>query len=149
MIAIDLSEDGPRIVALVGAREHVLKDGRFLRVSKWLKHFREIGSDRKKVYSTLLPRRFEKVKPLLDVVKIRFNVSEVQVLLEGLKPLLVIVDDKLYNEVEYPRKVKESRIKERHRRKLVLIADNIANYFRILYNNNPRRFREELERFEK
>lgn len=70
-------------------------------------------------------------------------------LLEGLKPLLVIVDDKLYNEVEYPRKVKESRIKERHRRKLVLIADNIANYFRILYNNNPRRFREELERFEK
>ncbi|RLF18854.1 MAG: hypothetical protein DRJ68_06570 [Thermoprotei archaeon] len=121
----------------------------FLEYSKWLKHFREIGSDRKKVYSTLLPRRFEKVKPLLDVVKIRFNVSEVQVLLEGLKPLLVIVDDKLYNEVEYPRKVKESRIKERHRRKLVLIADNIANYFRILYNNNPRRFREELERFEK
>ncbi|MHC1628001.1 MAG: hypothetical protein ACXQTI_04115 [Candidatus Nezhaarchaeales archaeon] len=149
MIAIDLSEDGRRVVALVGAREHLLKDGRFLKVSKWLKHFREIGSDRKKAYLSLLPRRFEKVESLLDVVKIRFNVSEIQAILEGLKTLLVIIDDKLYNEVEYPRKVKESRIKERHRRKLVLIADSIANYFRILYNSNPRRFREELERFEK
>jgi len=61
----------------------------------------------------------------------------------------VIIDDRLYNEIKHPRKVKESRVKERHRRKLVLIADSIANYFRVLCNSNPRKFREELERFEK
>jgi len=66
VVAIDLSEDGRRVVALVGAKEHLLKDSKFLRVSKWLKHFREIGSDRKKAYLTLIPRRFEKVKPLLN-----------------------------------------------------------------------------------
>ena len=59
----------------------------------------------------------------------------------------MIVDDKLYSTVEYPRKVRESRVREEHRRKLILVADNLANYFRILLNNNPRKFREELRRF--
>ena len=32
---------------------------------------------------------------------------------------------------------------------LMIIADNLANYFRILLKNDPKRFREELRRFEK
>ena len=120
VIAIDLSEDGPRVIALVGAKEHVLKDSTFLKATKWIKHFREIGSDRKKTYLSLFPRRFEKVKSSLDVVRIYFNVNKIQVIPKGLKPLLVIVDDKLYNGIQHPRKVKKSRIKERHRKWKIL-----------------------------
>jgi len=31
----------------------------------------------------------------------------------------------------------------------MLVADNLANYFRILLKNDPKRFRDELRRFEK
>jgi len=31
----------------------------------------------------------------------------------------------------------------------MMLADNLANYFRVLLKNNPRRFREELRRLEK
>ncbi len=59
------------------------------------------------------------------------------------------MDDKLYNKIKHPRKVRESRVKERHRKKLILIADNLANYFRILLKNNPKKFSKELSIFEK
>jgi len=148
-VAIDLSEDGPRVVALVGAREHVLKSSRFLRACKWVKHFREIGSDRKSSYLSAFPKRFEKLRPFLDIVRICLDAQAIQRIIDELGPRVVIVDDKLYNEIQHLRKVRESRVKERHRKVLTLIADNLANYFRLLLKSDPRRFREELERFEK
>ena len=134
---------------MVGTREHVLKSGRFLKAAKWLKHFREIGSDRKSSYLSTFPKRFEKLKPFLDIVRIRLDPRATQRIVEELEPLVVIVDDKLYNEIQHSRKVKESRVKERHRKMLTLIADNLANYFRTLLKNEPKRFGEELRRFEK
>jgi len=149
VLAIDLSEDGPRVIALIGAEEHVLKTASFLRATRWVRHFREIGSDRKRAYLSLIPKRLEKVKPFLEIIKIHRDVDTIQVVVKELKPILVIVDDKLYSKIQYFRKVKESRVKERHRKKLILIADNLANYFRMLLKNNPKKFKEELKRFEK
>jgi len=66
-----------------------------------------------------------------------------------LRPRVVLVDDRLYNHIEYQAKVKESGVKERHRRKPILLAGNLANHFKILLKSNYRRFRKELRRFEK
>ena len=46
-------------------------------------------------------------------------------------------------------KIKESNPKPRYMENLITIADNLANYFRILLKDNPRKFREELRKFEK
>ena len=40
-------------------------------------------------------------------------------------------------------------VKEKHRVRLTLIADNLANYFRTILKEKPKKFREELEKFEK
>ncbi len=45
--------------------------------------------------------------------------------------------------------VPESRIRLKHHVRLMLVADNIANYLRILLKNNPKKFRDELSRFER
>ena len=127
----------------------MLKDSRFLKATKWVKHFREVGSDRRKTYLSLFPRRLEKTKPFLDIIRVHLSIDRVQAVIEEYKPLLVIVDDKLYSKIQYFRKVKESRVRERHRKKLILIADNLANYFRILLKNNPKEFREKLREIEK
>ena len=76
-------------------------------------------------------------------------IGKINQLLSKIKPALSIVDDKLYSEVNYPIKLRESRVRKRHHENLVTIADNLANYFRILLKENPKKFREELRRFEK
>ena len=149
MAAVDLSEDGPRVIAVVAAREHVLKSSSFVKQLSRLKHVREVGSDRKARYISLVPRRVEKVLGLLEAVKICRDVACVEDTLRRLNPVVVLVDDKLFNSIGYPRKVRESSVRETHRRKLILLADNLANYFRVLLKNDPRRFREELRRLEK
>ncbi len=149
IIAIDLSEDGPRVIALVGAREHIIKTSRFIKSLSRLRHVREVGSDRKSRYISLIPKRIQRVKEILEIVRICRDLACVENTLKQLSPLVVLVDDKLYSYIKHPRKVKESSIKETHRKKLMLLADNLANYFRILLKSDPKRFREELKRFEK
>ena len=144
-----MSGDGAMVIAVVAAREHLLKRSDFLKAAKWVKHFREIGSDRKRFYLSTFPKRFRKLKPFLDITRICLNIRSTQDILNGLKPLVVIVDDKLYSKINHPRKVRKSRVKERHRRMLTLIADNLANYFRVLLKDNPERFLEELKKFDK
>ena len=63
--------------------------------------------------------------------------------------MAVIVDDKLYTVIEHPRRIKESKVREKHRRKLIIIADNLANYLRILLKDDPKKYAEELKKFEK
>ncbi len=55
----------------------------------------------------------------------------------------------MFSVLEHPRRIRESRVKERHRRMFLLLADNLANYFRVLLETSPERFREELARLEK
>ena len=126
-----------------------MKSKRFYRATTWVKHFREIGSLLVRAYLAALPRRFERVRDYIDVVRVCLDIKCVQEHIDSVNPLVVLVDDKLFTSIEHPRKVRESRVKESHRKKLMMLADNLANYFRVLLKNNPRRFREELRRLEK
>ncbi len=138
---------------MVGAREHVLKSCEFARKASGLKHFREIGSDRKRMYLKALPRRFNKLKPFLELAKVfRYSEGTIEFIdgyLRRVRPALVIVDDHLYPVLGYSRKLKEGSVRRDDLKKLVVIADNLANYFRILLRNDPKKFREELRKFEK
>ncbi len=151
VIAIDLSEDGPRVVALVGAREHVLKSRGFLYATSWIKHFREIPSRMKVSYLRKFVRHYPRISRFLTHVKILREASYLPSFVEQVKPSLILVDNKLVKHVEnlgiYI--VTENSVRYRHHERLMLLADNLANYFRILLKSDPKRFREELRRFEK
>ena len=71
--------------------------------------------------------------------------------MQKLEPALVLVDDKLYDQVDYPEKQKrgEGKTKRRHEEYLKKLTDNLANYFRIFLKENPRKFNKELKKFEK
>jgi len=47
-----------------------LKEPSFARKASGLKHFREIGSDRKRMYLKAFPKRFERLKQRLEMVKV-------------------------------------------------------------------------------
>ncbi len=148
-----MSEDGPRIIALVGAREHILKSQRFTTIASTLKHFRKVSSSRKKTYLKAFTRRYARLYNYLEIARVlTYSVeamNKINQLLSKIKPALSIVDDKLYSEVNYPVKLRESKVRKRHLENLVTITDNLANYFRVLLKDNPKKFREELRRFEK
>ena len=57
----------------------------------------------------------------------------------------------MYDQVNYleKRKRREGRAKRKHEEYLNKLADNLANYFRLLLRENPRKFNEELRKFEK
>jgi len=120
-----------------------------------LKHYREVRSKEKRSYIKTFPRRYAKLLRYIEIARVYVysakTLEEVNVLLQNLKPALVIVDNELYNQINYPNKQKrrEKEAKRKHEEYLKNIADNLANYFRILLKENPRRFREELRRFEK
>ena len=48
--------------------------------------------------------------------------------IQNIKPTVVLVDDRLYTPLTYEPKVKESKVKERHRKILTILADNVAYY---------------------
>ncbi len=144
-----MSKDGATIISLVGAEEHILKSSNFIKNAKNFKHFRELGSDRKKQYMRLFPRRLERIQYMLEVIRIYTSINSLQNNIDKLNPIVVIIDDKLYPHIRHPRKIKESRVREKHRKALTIIADNLANYFRMLLNNNPRKYNEELNRIKK
>lgn len=58
VVAADVSEDGGKVVAVVAVLEHVLKGRDFGRACSGLKHFRRVGSDRKKWYLKTFARRY-------------------------------------------------------------------------------------------
>ncbi|MEL9941042.1 MAG: hypothetical protein QXG81_05425 [Ignisphaera sp.] len=43
----------------------------------------------------------------------------------------------------------ERSIRYEHHRRLMLVADNLANYFRMVLRDSPRMFEKELRKFEK
>ncbi len=151
MIAIDLSEDGPRVIALVGAREHILKTRGFLYATSWIEHFRRVPPRRKSGYLRKFSRYFPKISQYLDHVRIFRDVDPLVRFAMICRPAVILVDDKLAKYIQNIDVliVPESRIRLKHHARLMLVADNLANYFRILLKNDPKRFRDELRRFEK
>jgi len=53
----------------------------------------------------------------------------------------------LYNKVEMKHKIIGGSLKPEYMENLVVIADNLANYFRILLKSNPEKFGEEVRNF--
>ena len=136
---------------MVGAREHIVKSRRFGRMCTGLKHFRRVGSDRRFRYLNTFEKKYAKLKELLDVARIFLSVRELLYFTNriALSTALAIIDDKLYEVVEIEPKIREGSPKPRYMKNLITIANNLANYFRILLKNNPKKFREKLRRFEK
>lgn len=151
MIAIDLSEDGPRVIALVGAREHVLKSRGFLYATSWVEHFRRVSPRRRRGYLRKFSRYFPRISQYLEHVRIFREVNPLVRFVVMCRPAVILIDDKLAKHVQNIDAliVPESHIRLKHHVRLMLVADNLANYFRILLKNDPKRFRDELRRFEK
>ena len=150
IVAVDVSVNGAYIIVLVGAREDVLKSRRFTRTCSMLKHFRRIGSDRKKQYMRTFIKRYQnRIKSLVEVVRVFDNVDELLDYLNSLNPALIIVDDKLYDKIVHHNKIREGSGKPKYMEYLVLLADNLANYVRIIKKSNPRKLVVELEAIEK
>ena len=145
MIAIDVSDN---VIAVVGAEEYILKSGSLAGLG-WVKHFREVPSRRKRAYLRAFPRRYSKVLNYLKVSRITKDITEIDKLLCSLRPKLAIIDDRIFNRVKYEHKVKESAVKASHLKKLILLADNLANYFRIILKERPKEFNDELGRLTK
>ena len=146
ILAVDVSNG---IIAVVGAEDHILKSG-FLAGIKWLKHFRRVPSRRKHTYLRAFPRRYAKVLNYLKVSRVIINnINELNELILTLRPELVVVDDNIFNKVSYESKIKESGVKARHLRTLTLLADNLANYFRVVLKERPKKFNDELRKFMK
>ncbi len=149
VVAIDASRDGKSmVIAVVGAREHLLKS-EITRRSSWLQHFRRIPSNEKRRYLRKFPDRFSRIQGFLAVIRVTRSIDEADKIIANIKPSLVVVDDKLYDKINHPNKVKESSPKPKYLDVLILLADNLANYFRYVVNERPERLLRELSRFEK
>lgn len=151
VIAIDLSEDGPRAMALVGARKGMVKSRAFEMMCTRLKHFRRVGSNRKRSYLKTFVKRYARIRSYIEVARVFLSTEDLlnftNVLLH--RVAIAIIDDKLYNEIKITYKIIEGNPKPRYMENLVVIADNLANYFRILLKSSPEKFEEEVRNFEK
>ncbi len=90
-----------------------------------------------------------RLKSFMEIARVVFSPNEAERILFIARPGLVMVDNKLMKMITYEPKIPESAPKPKYLDNLVMIADNLANYFRILLKSNPKRYREELKRFEK
>ena len=126
-----------------------MKSRVFGRLCTGLKHFRRVSPDRRASYLRFFSRRYPKLRKVLSLVRIVQSIDVIEGLLQRYKPVLIVVDDKLSRYIGYEPRVPESTPKPKYMDNLITIADNLANYFRLLLKNNPKRFREELRKFEK
>ncbi len=149
IMAIDRSEDGGRVIAIVGAYEHVLKSRVFGQYCTGLKHFRRVSSRRKARYIRFFEKRFTKLKEVLELIRIVQTIDKVNEIIQIHQPALIIIDNKLAASIDYQCMILEDSPKPRYMNDLITIADNLANYFRLILKNNPRKYGEKLKLFEK
>jgi len=146
-MAIDISDD---VIVVVGAEEHILKSRDFSRLCGSLKRFRRVGSDRKQQYLKSFMRRYMRyLRDYLSVVRILRSVDDVNELIRKISPAVIVVDDKIYGILNHPVKIRESSPKPKYMDYLLLIADNLANYFRKLLKENLSAYVNELREIEK
>ncbi len=127
VVAVDYSAK-PKYIGVVAAREHSIKSSDFLNRASWVKHIADLPRREKTVYLHRLPTRLSRIMDYLESTRYFLSIDNCNKYIELLRPVVVLVDDKLYNAITYPRKVKESRIRERHRKVLIMLADNVAYY---------------------
>jgi hypothetical protein len=148
VVAADTS--GARVVAIVGAWEHVLKSV-ITGMAGWAKHYREIPSKRKRGYLRRFPQRYRKLLPYLAVSRVCLTVECVAHLLGGLNIEKLIVDDKLLPKLNPGANTlpESSAVRSRHYRVLVTLADNLANYARVMLEEDPAKAWQAIKGLEK
>jgi len=126
-VAIDFSKSFKHI-GVVAAEEHLVKQSSFLDSVSWAKHIADLAKREKIVYLHRLPHRLAKIHGYLTYIRHFSSPNSCNSFIESIKPVVILVDDKLYDRLTYRPKIKESRVKERHRRVLTILADNVAYY---------------------
>jgi len=127
LLAIDYSKSF-KYIGLVAARESVIKSNDFLNRSSWVKHIADLPKREKVAYLHRFPSRLARVRDYLERILVVSSIESANSAVTDLAPTTVLVDDTLYSHIQHPRKVRESRVKERHRRVLISLADNVAYY---------------------
>ena len=82
-------------------------------------------------------------------MRILRSVDDVNELIKEISPAVIVVDDKIYGIFSHPVKIRESSPKPKYMNYLLLIADNLANYFRKLLKENLSTYVDELREIEK
>ncbi len=129
---------------MVAAREHIVKRPSFLNMASWVKHVADMSSREKLVYLHRFPARLSKIMDYLEYVRVFSSVEACNRFVGSLNPAIVIVDPRLDPYISYPRKILEDRVRRRHERILMLLADNVAYY--AYWVTEARRRPEELAR---
>jgi len=110
------------------AEEHSIKRSSFLDAASWAKRVADLDRRERIAYLHRLPYRFARVRSYLIYVRHFSSIDDCNSFIQSVKPVVVLVDDGLYSSLTYRPKVKESRVTERHRKVLTILADNVAYY---------------------
>jgi len=121
-VAIDFSKSF-KYIGVVAAEEHLVKQSSFLDSVSWAKHIADLAKREKIVYLHRLPHRLAKIHGYLTYIRHFSSPNSCNSSIESIKPVVILVDDKLYDRLTY-----RPKIKERHRRVLTILADNVAYY---------------------
>ena len=97
-------------------------------MTKWLKHVADLDRIEKQIYLHRFPERLLKISSMLSYIRFFSSIEQCNNFIMRVNPITVLVDNKLNPHIVYPRKIIEDRVKEAHRKKLMLLADNIAYY---------------------
>ncbi len=94
------------VIAIVGAREHVLKSRAFGQLCAGLKHFRRVASRRKSSYLRFFERRYMRLKEMISIARVVLSVDEVNSIVGSIRVGLAIVDNSIFDSVEVEPKIK-------------------------------------------
>ena len=117
----------------------------------WARHYRELPSERKRGYLRRFPKRYQKLLPYLAVSRVCLTLECVTRLLESLDTEKVIVDDSLLPKLGISANTlpESSAVRSKHYRVLVTLADNLANYARVILEENPTKAHQAIKQLEK
>jgi len=117
-----------RYIGVVVAEEHSMKRSSFLDAASWAKRIADLDRRERIAYLHRFPHRFAKVLSYLTYVRHFSSLESCNSFIQSVRPVVVLVDDSLYDLLDFRPKVRESNIAERHRKVLTILADNIAYY---------------------
>ena len=131
-----------------------MKSKKFQRLVSWAKHYRELGSNKRRRYLERFPQRYVKLLNYIRLSRIYFSYADLNKHLKriGGAIAVMLIDNKLVSKVAIPSRgiiVAEDRIRYNHHRQLMALTDNLANYFRTVLRNRPEKLGEELKRLTK
>jgi len=117
-----------RYIGVVVAEEHPVKRSSFLGAASWARRVADLDKQERIAFLHRFPHRFAKVLGYLMYVRLFSSLDDCNSFIQSVRPVVVLVDDSLYDLLDFRPKVRESNIAERHRKVLTVLADNVAYY---------------------